>query len=205
MKDQIKANLAPKEPSPAPPAMASTEPEPRPQPAAPEPAAAAPVETKAPVIPSPAPPPADSGPALTGEALWQATQAEFSKKYALQSSYAAEMHFMSVDERHLILGAPADQRMAVMSLERPATRAALEEILIKFAGRRLLIKIEIREDLQSREIVLAPDPTDTAPPPAAAVEAPPPPPPTIDEAEFKKDPLIKEALRIFEAKITKKS
>ncbi len=205
MKDQIKANLAPKEPSPALPAMASAEPEPRPQPAAPEPAAAAPVETKAPVVPSPAPPPADSGPALTGEALWQATQAEFSKKYALQSSYAAEMHFMSVDERHLILGAPADQRMAVMSLERPATRAALEEILIKFAGRRLLIKIEIREDLQSREIVLAPDPTDTAPPPAAAVEAPPPPPPTIDEAEFKKDPLIKEALRIFEAKITKKS
>ena len=111
---------------------------------------------------------------------------------------------MSVDERHLILGAPADQRMAVMSLERPATRAALEEILIKFAGRRLLIKIEIREDLQSREIVLEPAPMDT-PPPAAAAEAPPPPPPTIEEAEFKKDPLIKEALRIFEAKITKKS
>ena len=205
MKDQIKANLAPKEPSPAPPAPAPAEPKPRPQPAAPEPVAAAPVETKAAVVPSSAPPPAGSGPALTGEALWQATQAEFSKKYALQSSYAAEMHFMSVDERHLILGAPADQRMAVMSLERPATRAALEEILIKFAGRRLLIKIEIREDLQSREIDLEPDPTDTTPPPAAAVEALPPPPPTIDEAEFKKDPLIKEALRIFEAKITKKS
>ena len=205
MKDQIKANLAPKEPSPAPPAPAPAEPKPRPQPAAPEPVAAAPVETKAAVVPSSAPPPAGSGPALTGEALWQATQAEFSKKYALQSSYAAEMHFMSVDERHLILGAPADQRMAVMSLERPATRAALEEILIKFAGRRLLIKIEIREDLQSREIDLEPDSTDTTPPPAAAVEALPPPPPTIDEAEFKKDPLIKEALRIFEAKITKKS
>ncbi len=203
MKDQIKANLAPKEPSPAPPATAAAEPEPRPQPAAPEPVAAPPAETKEPIIPAAAPPAAGSGPALTGEALWQATQAEFSKKYALQSSYAAEMHFMSVDERHLILGAPADQRMAVMSLERPATRAALEEILIKFAGRRLLIKIEIREDLQSREIVLEPAPMDM-PPPAAAAEAPPPPPPTIDEAEFKNDPLIKEALRIFDAKITKK-
>ena len=58
--------------------------------------------------------------------------------------------------------------------------------------------------LGALEIDLEPDPTDTTPPPAAAVEALPPPP-TIDEAEFKKDPLIKEALRIFEAKITKKS
>ena len=231
MKDQIKASLAPQEPSPGKTGVAPVvaiippTPEPPQRPAAlsqqsgskedqndtmdPGLALAAPAAAPTPAAastPAAAPAPAAaSTPALQGEPLWQATQAEFSKKYALQSSYAAEMHFLSVDDRHLILGAPADQRMAVMSLERPATRAALENILTKFAGRRLLIKIEVREDLLSHAIIAEPDASESSPLVAAAPPvAAPAPPPAIDEAEFQNDPLIKEALRLFEARITKK-
>ncbi len=200
MKDQIKANLAPKEPAAAIPVATPGMPEPQPIPEAPP---IAPVETKEPIIPS-SPPAVVSGPVLTGEALWQATNEEFSKKFPLQAGYAAEMHFLSADDRSIMLGAPTEQRMAMQSLERPSIRTALEEILTKFAGRRTLVKFEVRDELQSHELTMGTDPAEAPPPPPPAATAPPPPS-TIDEAEFKNDPLIKEALRIFEAKITRKS
>lgn len=162
---------------------------------------------------------------LDGEALWQATRQEFSTKFPLQAGYAAEMHFLSTDARHLLLGAPEDHRMAAQSLERPTTRAALEEILTRLAGRRLLLKIEVRADLQSHEPLSTPEAGPAHEPPAsesAASSASSPKSPgipavtppaaaaasdavTFDEKEFQNDPLIREALRIFEARITKKS
>lgn len=191
MRDQVLANLA---------AAAPAEPAP-PPPKAPEPAPAAPAPTAAP----------DAAPALQGEALWRAAQAEFTKKFALQSSYAAELHFLSEDQRHFYLGAPSDQAMAVQTLDRPSIRAALEDILSGLAGRRLLAKMELRADLLSRAIVPDPTPVPSAPsaPPAPAPNAAPnsasAAPPSFDEAAFQNDPLIKEALRLFEATIAKRS
>ena len=204
MKDQIKANLAPQEPAPGntgiAPVVASQPPlitenlqvsaqEQDDQKKSPNPTAAS---------PSPIP----DNPPLTGEALWQATQTEFSKKLPLQSGYAAEMHFLFQDDRHLLLGVSPAQRLAIPPLERPATRAALEEILGRLGGRRLLVKFEVREDLQSHD--LPEEVAGNEPAPAVAASPDPLPPPGIDEAGFRNDPLIKEALRLFEAKITKK-
>lgn len=190
MKDQIRASLTPAAVPSAPAA-------------APEPAT--PAASPAPV----------TGPGLSGEALWQATSDEFGKKFPLQAGYAAEMHFLSADERTMLLGAPSDQRMAMQSLERPGIRAALEEILTKFAGRRVLVKFEVRDDLKSRELVLPADAAETgtaaSPPLAAGAQPRVPPstpiaaPPAFDVTEFQNDPLIREALRLFEASITKKS
>jgi len=227
MKDQIKANLAPEEPQSAPqepkgstraprvdsgappesynhPGNAGTSPPEHPQNPAP-----VPTPIPAPAAPTPAP----AAPPLSGEALWQATNEEFGKKFPLQAGYAAEMHFLSADAKSILLGAPADQRMAMQSLERPTIRAAIEDILAKFAGRKVLVKFELRGDLQSHELVIegdsyqtnTPDSCDTAPAPSSnSAAAALPPPEAIDEAEFQNDPLIKEALRLFEAKITKK-
>ncbi len=196
MKDQIRANLAPAVSAPP----AHQDPAPA---AAKEPAPLAETPSAVP----PPPPGGDTG--LSGESLWQATNEEFSKKFPLQAGYAAEMHFLSADDRSVLLGAPADQRMAMQSLERPSIRAALEEILTKFAGHRVLVQFELRDDLKSHDLVQTPDAMDhgiaamplsveSAPPASARV-------PVIDEAEFQNDLLIKEALRIFEAKITKKN
>ena len=198
MKDQVKANLAPQEPSPGRTGVPPVTPE---HPQNPTQAAAAP-----PVIPLAA----TATPALSGAALWQATNDEFSKKFPLQAGYAAEMHFLSADAKSILLGAPSGQRIAMQSLERPSIRAAIEEILARFAGRKVLVKFELREDLQSNELFTAgdPDQTSAAPDSPAPSNGPPSstalPPEPIDEAEFQNDPLIKEALRLFEAKITKK-
>ena len=217
MKDQIKANLAPQAPSPgttrAPRVDSEAPPESLNHPSNSGPFSTDPKEaadlskenTPSAETPSTAanqPAPADPPPALTGEPLWQATQSEFSKKLPLQSGYAAEMHFLSVDDRQLLLGVSPAQRLAIQPLERPATRAALEEILTRLAGRRLLVKFEVRDDLPSHELPEEAPAHESMAPPAAAEECTPPP--TIDEAEFQNDPLIKEALRLFEGKITRK-
>lgn len=163
-----------------------------------------------------APPTSSSG--LDGEALWQAASQEFRSKFPVQAGYASEMHFLSVDAGQLLLGVPQEHRAAAQSLERPTPRAALEEILTRLAGRRLQLKIEVRDDLQpfepliSTEAETAPSPpslTASAPPKAAPAAAPPPAavepePPVFDEKEFQNDPLIREALKLFEARVTKK-
>ncbi len=186
LRDQLRANLDAAAPAPTP----------APAPAPPPPAP-----------PAPSAPPTPTAAPLAGEALWQGTQAEFGKKFPLQSSYASELSFISEDERHFYLGAPGDQQMAVQTLERPSIRAALEEILSGFAGRRLLVKMELRADLLSREIAPEPPPSlSTAPTPAPAAPTPAASAaPAFDEAAFQNDPLIKEALRLFEATIAKRA
>ena len=114
------------------------------------------------------------------------------------------MHFLSSEAKSILLGAPTDQRMAMQSLERPSIRAAIEEILTKFAGHRLLVKFEVREDLQSHELATEGDHDQTNDAPAISTFVVAPSGEVVDEGEFQNDPLIKEALRIFEAKITKK-
>ena len=212
MKEQIKASLAPPQSTPRTTGdpRAFVEPPQTPSPPAARDGKKGEVEDPPsaesdPTAPTSRPTTADSSPSLTGELLWQATKAEFSKKLPLQSGYAAEMHFLSMDDRHLLLGVSPEQRLAIQPLERPATRAALEEILTRLAGRRLLVKFEVRDDLQCHELTeeaSSGEPVSTTPPASSA--APVSAPPAIDEAEFQNDPLIKEALRLFEAKITKK-
>ena len=203
MKDQIRANLAP--PASAPAQANVPEQKPSAAPAAPKGNEFSSSDQDPPGAPKPPTSAVPAAPGLTGEGLWLATKTEFSKKLPLQSGYAAEMHFLSEDGRHLHLGVSPAQRLAIQPLERPATRTALEEILTRLAGRRLLVSFEIREDLLSHELPDYSSPADAQQDSFAAPSTHPPAPLGIDEAEFQNDPLIKEALRLFEAKITKKS
>lgn len=157
-----------------------------------------------------------ASPSLDGEALWQAACQEFRVKFPLQAGYTSEMHFLSADARQLLLGVPQEHRAAAQSLERPVPRGALEEILTRLSGRRLQLKIEVRADLQPFEPLPSTEAESQSPPPSLTASAPPkaaaaPPPasvepetPVLDEKEFQNDPLIREALKLFEARVTKK-
>lgn len=148
-----------------------------------------------------------------GPELWHAAREEFSAKFPLQGGYAAEAAFLHVSGRNFVIGVPEEHRMAAQNLERPNVKSALEDILMRLSGQKVSLKIEVRADL--------------APLPAPEVSAPSQPVPELalekpspkqakaaaaDEAaermakleeEFRDDPLIQEALRLFDAKITK--
>jgi DNA polymerase-3 subunit gamma/tau len=182
------------------------------------------VESGPPVAASPPPPvsvPAvevpESQPVAgveAGPGLWESAREEFSKKLPLQGGYAAEATFLGVEGRQFIIGVPEEHRLAAMNLERPNVKAALEEILARHSGQKYSLKVEVRADL-----VAAPAPEVSAPPPvpeaAPVVEKQPTPKQAkaaaADEAaerqakfeeEFRNDPLIQEALKLFDARIT---
>jgi DNA polymerase-3 subunit gamma/tau len=146
-----------------------------------------------------------------GPELWLAAREEFSRKYPLQGGYAAEASFLEVNGRNFVIGVPEEHRMAATNLERPLAKAALEDILARLSGTKYAMKVEVRADLVS-----APDPD----PPVLVLPAAEPAVEKLpaksakahsgDEAagrqsqldeEFRNDPLIQEALRLFDARI----
>ena len=101
--------------------------------------------------------------------------------------------------------------MAAVNLERPNVKSAIEEILARLSGQKLNLKVEVRADITAApppEVSAAPlpepEPEKSAPKQtkaAAATEAAERA--AKIEEEFRNDPLIQEALRLFDAKITK--
>jgi len=179
---------------------------------------------KAAVAPAPAPeaapapePELPSGAAIEpGPELWQATMEELQRKMPLQGAYAAEATFLEASGRNVVIGFPEDHRIAAQNIERPAAKSAVEEILSRLARQKLVLRIEVRAGL---EVVTLPEVSPPPPSPAQPAAAPEAKSPaakqskaavpgelTADEiakrdAEFRDDPLIQEALRLFDAKI----
>ncbi len=181
-----------------------------PQPPAPPPTAAAP--TPPPAIPAAPPQP----PVLVAPSaeLWELIKADLIKQLPLQSGYAAEAQFISSSAGVFLVGVPEAHALAATSLERPNVKAALEALVEKHTGQSLRFKAEIRPELTP---AILPEKTVS---PAAPLAAPPASKPTKQakaedneeaalaaaaqaarDEEFKKDPLIAEALRLFEARI----
>ena len=192
---------------------------PAPVPAAPQPAPAPATEpvSEAAAEPEPAPAAAAIAP---GPELWSAVLAELDRtKRMLLSSTASEASFLRLDGRQFIVGLPVSLASSKGALERPGTKPALEELLQKFSGQRLELKVEVSEAVAeapqlevSAPAVPAPESAPT--PPAAAKEKPASPKAAKAaeeeeaaaraaklEEEFRNDPLIKEALLLFDAKI----
>jgi len=162
--------------------------------------------------PAPEPPPEPAGSMEPGPELWNVVRDELGRKFPMQSGYAAEASWLRVEGRHFVIGVPESHRIAGQSLERPNVKAALEDILHRLSGQKLALKVEV-----SADVAVAPAPEVSAPP------SPEPPPPSEEkvspkkakeaeeqeaaakatklEAEFRDDPLIQEALRLFDAKI----
>ena len=79
--------------------------------------------------------------------LWNAAKRAFSVKFPLQRIYLNQSAFGGIENNRLSLLFPIESKEDVKSIERPSTRAALEEIIANVFGQKYLLKIELREDL----------------------------------------------------------
>ena len=87
---------------------------------------------------------------------------------------------LGAEGRSLLLGLAPEQKAAIDSLGRPGYRTFLEALLKELTGRDWTVKLSVVEGL------------------AAALETPRP---NDKRQSFKDDPLIQEALEIFEGEI----
>lgn len=195
-------------PSPTPPTVPTPAPQESPT-ATPPPQPLAETEEATPALfNEPAPAPTPRGPARQGEALWQQTLAEIQARKPLLHGWALHGVFLEQRDEEMVIGFSPASRMPKDQLSRPATRAAIEEIFTALSGSPLRLNLVTREDIAPPPPPPRPEPEPPPPAPEAPrEEAPPPPPeepepPALDEAAFYDDPLIAEALKIFEAKIT---
>jgi len=213
---EARAPVARPAPSPvaaAPTAPAAEEPPPRPVTAA-APASLAP----APVL------------AVEGGAIWTSVVEQLQRDKPIAAAYALKARYLSMSESHLVVGVPKEEDHARNALLRDSVRAPIEQLLARAAGRALGLTVELRSDLAPVELSVDDDEMLSAdrsfapgeesalaravedygeesraasapsPPPGASVSTPP----TAQEAaggDFYNDPLIKDALRIFEAEI----
>ena len=170
----------------------------------------------APAAAAAAPAPVEMEPEPTGgmepgPELWNAVREELGRKFPMQSGYAAEASWLRAEGRHFVIGVPETHRIAGQSLERANVRTALEEIIYRLSGKKLALKVEVSADVE-----VAPAPEVSAPPAPepAPVEEKLSPKQAKEageaeaaarsaqlEAEFRHDPLIQEALTLFDAKI----
>jgi DNA polymerase-3 subunit gamma/tau len=158
--------------------------------------------------------------AIGGAELWARTLAELQARKPLQAGFASQGVFLEQRGTELVIGFAPSSQMAKDSLNRPAAKAAVEEILSALSGEAYTLKLETRTDLSppppppKPELPPRPAPApkaDTPPSarkgkPAAAApppdpEPPPEPIPAVSEEEFYNDPLIAAALEEFEATI----
>ena len=166
-------------------------------------------------------PPASPQGSINGAEVWALALAELQARKPLQAGFAGQGIFLELRGHEMVVGfAPASQ-MAKDSLNRPAAKAAVEEILTALSGEPLTLKLESRNDLTPPP---APPKPELPPRPAAAPKpeaaagksskstasaaapASEPPPaaetiPAVSEEEFYNDPLISAALTEFEATI----
>ncbi len=193
------------------PAAASMKPESSPKP---EPEAAAP----------PSPSSAADGQELSGDSLWRELAVEVDQQRPLASAWLRAGHFQRQEGKYFVLAFSPDDDFARDSLIRPNNKGFIEGILKKLSGQNLTLKLETGEDLPASSAPAEPgeipaqpiesEPEPAPPPleqpereslPAAAKAAPKPAPAAEKKAgrkdDFHEDPLIQDALEVFEAEI----
>ncbi len=147
----------------------------------------------------------------SGADLWEKTVAELQVRKPMQAAFAAQGTFLEQRGTELVIGFAPASAMAKDSLNRPAAKAAVEEIIAAISGQSITLKLETRDDIAPPapppvpQPPPRPEPAPVTPPPAAAPEPAPAPVeaelPKMSEEEFYNDPLIAEALTVFEADI----
>lgn len=142
---------------------------------------------------------------LEGGVLWDAAKTALIDTRPLFETWLSAASFVSHGDGKFVIGYSPEQRFFRESLSR--YEKDIEDQISAFAASPVRLIIEISADI-------APLPTlvieDEEPEPEAAseapMEAPEPAPAPVSEApveDFKKDPLIQEALEVFEARVIK--
>jgi DNA polymerase-3 subunit gamma/tau len=163
------------------------------------PVSPAPVKAPAAVAPTPpAPTPAArSAPtSATAEAAWKIAVEKFVQERPLEAEAIRAIQFRDCKADELEVNLPKAFEKKIHFLKSPRNLEFLENSLAEQLGRKLSVVYYLDDGRK---------PTETASTPAPAVSAvpgkPTPPPPSLSQEAFLNDPVIQNALKIFEAKI----
>lgn len=170
----------------------------------PEPAAPIPETTVSPVVPAGAP--------LDGEALWEESRRTLIEEKPLFDMWLSAAQYLSHEGSKFSIGFSSEQRFFRESLSR--YEKDIEEHVSKVAGGKVTLVIEVRDDIEPANLDVEDDEEETPEVEAAVGNAvpevsSPAPQPAVPEVteesdeSFKEDPLIKEALKAFEARVIK--
>ena len=168
-----------------------------------EEAAPAPNPVAAPA--TPAAPPRAAG-TLSGAALWLAARDALIEAKPLFETWLTAASFVLHEGHAFTIGFSSEQRFFRESLTR--YEKDIQDHINVFAASPVRLEIVVRADIAAVEMPDFEDEEETPPAAAPVIEAAPEPEPPVAEPaataeDFKSDPLIREALDAFEARIIK--
>jgi len=168
-----------------------------------EEAAPAPNPVAAPA--TPAAPPRAAG-TLSGAALWLAARDALIEAKPLFETWLTAASFVLHEGHAFTIGFSSEQRFFRESLTR--YEKDIQDQINVFAASPVRLEIVVRADIAAVEMPDFKDEEETPPAAAPVIEAAPEPEPPVEEPaataeDFKSDPLIREALDAFEARIIK--
>ncbi len=164
---------------------------------------------------------------LTGQLLWDAVVADIHAQRPLMSGWTHGAKFIEHAGRNFVIGFSPEDRFSRDSMMREKSKIFVEELLEQHGGNSVTLQSEIRDTIPAPTPVVIEELNEPIPniaPEAAEPEKSPenrtkaerpadPEPevnsepeiveaePPVDEEKFKNDPLIQEALRLFEAEV----
>ena len=150
---------------------------------------------------------------FSGLALWEAARAALIDAKPIFETWLIAAQFLSHEGEDFVLGFASEQALMRDSLSRYEPEMAEE--ISKLAGGPIRLKIEVRSELEPFEMEIEEEeepsepaageaPAEEAPQePGPAAEEPEPAAPEEEEESFQNDPLIREALSVFEARVIK--
>ncbi len=190
-------------PAPAPSRPATPAPSPTPAPVVTPTASPAPVAVAKPAAASPTPAPVAkpaTAPAATSTAMaqaaWTAAVEKFAQERPMEAETIRAVTFRECKADELQVNLPRALEKKLFFLRSPRNAELLEQTLASQLGRNLRLVYFIDEGTKAPEAT--PAPTTAS---AAAPGKPVPPPPNMSQEAFLNDPVIQNALKIFEAKI----
>jgi len=142
-----------------------------------------------------------SAPATAGistgaaEAAWKHAVETFAAKNALEADTIRAVTFHTVKADQLEVLVPTTLEKKIHYLRSPRNLEVLERALDEKLGVKVSIVYKIANPVNAAAAETA------APPPAAIPGKPTPPPPSMTQETFVNDPIIQNALKLFEAKI----
>lgn len=151
---------------------------------------------------------------FSGLALWEAARSALIEAKPIFETWLNAAQFLSHEGQEFVLGFASEQALMRDSLSRYEPEMADE--IGKLAGGPIRLKIEVRAELEPREMEVE---EEEEPPEAPSEEVAGPgagevsdsnepeeaesPDPAEEEESFQNDPLIQEALSVFEARVIK--
>ncbi|MEO5721267.1 MAG: DNA polymerase III subunit gamma/tau [Chthoniobacterales bacterium] len=126
-------------------------------------------------------------------ALWQKAVEQIRARRPLIKGWIESAKVLGEEGRFFLLGFPPSEKAAMESIAMPRNRDFLQALLKEIGGRDWEIKFSMQEGLKVEALKTEAEapPTEPEPPPKAPEKA----------SNFKDDPLIREALKIFQGEI----